>query len=127
MQEKTDLPQTIDAYIAQFSLERQVNLQSLRATIRAAAPDAKEKIAWRMPTFTLEGNLVHFAAYKDHINFYPEPSAIAAFKDLLSPLKTTKRAVQFPYDQPLPHNLISRMVTFRVVENLENATAKQKK
>ena len=126
MQENTDLPQTIDAYIAQFSQERQAILQSLRATIRTAAPDAQEKIAWRMPTFTLKGNLVHFAAFKNHMGFYPTPSAIEAFKNELVPYHSTKGAVQFSYDQPLPHDLISRMVKFRVAENLEKSAAKQK-
>ncbi len=127
MQEKTDQPKTIDAYIAQFPQDVQTILQGLRATIQATAPEATEKISYQMPTFYLEGNLVHFAAYKHHIGFYPAPSAIEAFEDELASYKTSKGAVQFPIDQPLPLDLIRRVVVFRVAENLEKATAKSRK
>ncbi len=127
MQGKTEQPKTIDAYIAQFPQDVQTILQGLRATIRAAAPEANEKISYQMPTLYLEGNLVHFAAYKHHIGFYPAPSAIDAFKDKLTPYKTSKGAVQFPIDQPLPVDLIRRVVVFRVAENLEKAAAKPRK
>jgi len=108
---------TIDAYIAQFSPEIQEKLQSLRKIIRETAPDAGEKISWQMPTFTLKGNLVHFAAHKNHIGFYPGPSGIEVFKDKLSEYKSSKGAVQFPNDKPLPFDLVREIVAFRVSEN----------
>lgn len=119
--------QTIDEYIAAFPAEVQQKLNELRQVIKAAAPQAGEKISYRMPTFTLEGNLVHFAAYKKHIGFYPTSSGIAHFQQELSAYKTSKGAVQFPVDQPIPYDLVRRMVAFRVQENLERATAKKKK
>jgi len=114
-------PKTIDEYIAGFPKDIQSKLQALRATIRKAAPDAEEAIKYQMPTFTLTGNLVHFAAFKNHIGFYPAPTGIAAFKKELAAYKTSKGAVQFPLDQPLPLKLIARMVKFRVKENLAKA------
>ena len=91
-----------------------------------AAPNAGEKISYQMPTFTLKGNLVHFAAYKKHIGFYPTPSGIEKFKKELSIYKGTKGYVQFPLDQPIPYDLVREIVTFRVQENLEKAEAKRK-
>ena len=117
----------IDEYIANFSEDVQEILQELRATIRAAAPEAEEAISYQMPTFKLKGNLVHFAAYKNHIGFYPAPRGIEVFKEELSAYKGAKGSVQFPIDQPLPLDLISRIVRFRVTENLEKAAAKSKK
>lgn len=108
---------TIDEYIAQFSPEIQEKLQSLRKVIRETAPDAGEKISWAMPTFTLNGNLVHFAAHKNHIGFYPGPIGIEAFKESLTDFKYSKGAVQFPYSKPLPFDLIREIVAFRVSEN----------
>ncbi|HYE69726.1 MAG TPA: DUF1801 domain-containing protein [Anaerovoracaceae bacterium] len=108
---------TIDEYIAQFSPEIQEILQSLRKVIRETAPEAGEKISYQMPTFTLNGNLVHFAAFKNHIGFYPAPSGIEAFKDKLAVYKTSKGAVQFPISKPLPFDLIKEIVAFRVLEN----------
>lgn len=108
---------TIDAYIAQFSPEIQEKLQSLRKSIRETAPDTGEKISYGMPTFTLNGNLVHFAAYKTHIGFYPTPSGIEAFKEKLSEYKYSKGAVQFPISKPLPFDLVQEIVAFRVSEN----------
>lgn len=108
---------TIDDYIAQFLPEIQEILQSLRNVIREAAPEASEKISWQMPTFFLNGNLVHFAAFKKHIGFYPAPSGIETFKDKLVGYKTSKGAVQFPIDKPLPFDLIREIVAFRVKEN----------
>jgi len=96
-------------------------LNALRTSIRSAAPDATEKMSYQMPTFYLNGNLVHFAAYRKHIGFYPTPSAIFAFRDELKPYKTSKGAVQFPIDKPLPLDLISRIVSFRVEENVRSA------
>jgi uncharacterized protein YdhG (YjbR/CyaY superfamily) len=118
---------SIDEYITTFPEDVQATLQELRATIKAAAPDATEKISYQMPTFYLKGNLVHFAAFKNHIGFYPVPSAIEAFQDELSVYKRSKGAVQFPLDQPMPLDLISRLVKFRVEENLKKAEMKAKK
>ncbi len=115
---------SIDAYIASFPAEIQSQLQAIRAVIRAAAPGAEEKISYQMPTFTLKGNLVHFAAYKNHIGFYPTPSAIQAFQAELSIYKGAKGSVQFPIDQPLPLELISKIVAYRVAENLKKAESK---
>ncbi len=120
-------PQTIDEYLINFPANIQVILEELRATIRKAAPEATETISYQMPTFTLHGNLVHFAAYKNHIGFYPAPSGIAAFQKELASYKGAKGSVQFPLDQPLPLALISQIVTFRVKENLALARAKTKK
>jgi uncharacterized protein YdhG (YjbR/CyaY superfamily) len=108
---------TIDDYIALFPPEIQTRLESLRRAIRETAPEAGEKISYNMPTYTLNGNLVHFAAHKTHIGFYPAPSGIETFKDKLSEYKSSKGAVQFPYNKPLPYDLIKEIVAFRVSEN----------
>ena len=121
------LPDNIDAYIAAFPPDIQASLQAIRATIRAAAPEATEAISYAMPTFKLHGNLVHFAAFKNHIGFYPAPSGIENFKDQLASYKTSKGALQFPLDRPIPHALIAEIVRFRVRENTENAAARRKK
>lgn len=92
-----------------------------------AAPEAEEKISYQMPTFALYGNLVHFAAHKNHIGFYPTPSGIEAFKEELSAYKGAKGSVQFPLDQPMPYDLISKIVKFRVKENVEKAESKKLK
>ena len=118
---------TVDEYIASFPEETQVKLQELRSTIRAAAPEAEEKISYQMPTFFLKGNLVYYAAWKKHIGFYAIPSANEAFQDELATYTVSKGAVQFPLDQPLPVDLITRMVRFRVAENLARAEAKARK
>jgi uncharacterized protein YdhG (YjbR/CyaY superfamily) len=120
-------PKTIDEYIAGFPPSVQAILQKIRSTIKAAAPEAEEKISYQMPTFTLKGNLVHFAAYKKHIGFYPIPSGIEAFKEELSIYKQGKGSVQFPLDQPIPYDLIGRITAFRLQENLERAKAKKKR
>lgn len=113
-------PANIDDYIASFPQEVQVILEKLRQTIRQAAPDATEKISYQMPTFYLNGNLVHFAAYKNHIGFYPAPSGIVAFQDELTKYKTSKGAIQFPINEALPLALVKKIVAFRVKENLAN-------
>ena len=118
---------TIDEYIARFPEEIQKKLEEVRATIKAAAPGATEKISYQMPTFYLYGNLVHFAAFKNHIGFYPVPSGIQAFKDELSQFEGSKGAVRFPLDKPLPLDLISRITKYRVGENLKKAEAKSGK
>jgi uncharacterized protein YdhG (YjbR/CyaY superfamily) len=107
---------TIDEYINSFPREVRNILQSLRQAIKVEAPQSKETINYQIPTFTLHGNLVHFAAYKSHIGFYPTPSAITAFKKELSKYKTSKGAIQFPIHQPLPLPLIRKIVAFRVKE-----------
>lgn len=118
-------PQSIDEYIANFPEEVQDLLQKVRMTIRKAAPDAEEKIRYGMPTFFLAGNLVHFAAFKNHIGFYPIPSGIEIFKNELAAYKSGKGSVQFPFDQPIPLDLISRITAFRVQENLAKAKTKR--
>jgi uncharacterized protein YdhG (YjbR/CyaY superfamily) len=115
---------TIDEYIDTFPEDVQRILNELRQTIREAAPQAQETINYQMPTFTLNGNLVHFAAYEHHIGFYPTPTGIEAFKRELSRYKGAKGSVQFPIDEPLPLPLIRRIVEYRVKENSER---KQKK
>ena len=126
---KTDqaAPRTIDEYIAGFPPEIQQLLEQIRTTIRAAAPDAEETISYQMPTFRLQGNLVHFAAFKNHIGFYPTPTGIEEFKEELSAYKGSKGAVQFPLDKPMPLDLIRRIVLFRVQENLAKAEARRRK
>jgi uncharacterized protein YdhG (YjbR/CyaY superfamily) len=115
---------SIDAYIATFPADIQALLQELRATIKAAAPGVTEKISYQMPTFYLKGNLVHFAAFKNHIGFYPAPSGIEEFKEELSRYEGSKGAIRFPLNQPLPLDLIRRIVKYRVAENLKKAEAK---
>ena len=115
---------SIDEYIATFPEDIQKTLKELKANIKAAAPEAEEKFSYGMPTFFLNGNLVHFAAFKSHIGFYPTPSGIEAFKDELSIYKGAKGSVQFPRDKPLPLALISKIVKFRVTENLKKAKKK---
>ncbi|MEP6621634.1 MAG: DUF1801 domain-containing protein [bacterium] len=113
----TRSPRTvIDDYIEGFGSDVQARLVKLRATIRLQAPDAVEKISYRMPTFYLNGNLVHFAAFDHHIGFYPTPSGIVAFEGELTGYKSSKGAVQFPHNEPLPLELIARIVAFRVAE-----------
>jgi uncharacterized protein YdhG (YjbR/CyaY superfamily) len=118
---------SIDEYIASFPDDVQARLQELRATIKAAAPDATEKISYGMAVFDLKGYLVYFAAHKNHIGFYPAPRGIEAFKDELDAYAGSKGTVQFPFDRPLPHDLIRRIVQFRVEENLQKAAAKAQK
>jgi uncharacterized protein YdhG (YjbR/CyaY superfamily) len=115
---------SIDEYIATFPAEIQALLESVRATIRAAAPEAEEKISYQMPTFVLNGNLVHFAAFKQHIGLYPAPSGIEAFQQELAPYKGAKGSIRFPISQPLPLELISAIVRYRVAENLKKPAAK---
>jgi len=121
-------PKNIDEYIAGFPNDVQEILEKIRMTIRKAAPDAEETISYQMPTFTLKGNyLVYFAAYKKHIGFYPAPIGNAEFKEELSVYEAGKGTVKFPLDKPIPFDLISKIVKFRVKENLDRAAAKAKK
>ena len=108
----------IDDYIAQHPATVAERLAAMRATIREQAPDAVERISYRMPTFWLNGNLVHFAAFAHHIGFYPGANGIAAFADKLSRFKSAKGSVQFPHDEPLPLDLVAAIVRFRVAENV---------
>lgn len=109
---------TIDEYIATFPENVQDILGKIRKVIREAAPEAEETISYGMPTFKLNGNLVHFAAYENHIGFYPTPSGIETFKEELSAYKCGKGSVQFPIDKPVPFDLVEKIVFFRVEENL---------
>jgi uncharacterized protein YdhG (YjbR/CyaY superfamily) len=117
---------SIDEYIATCPEDIQKILKKIRATIKAAAPDAEEKISYQMPTFALKGNLVHFAAFKNHIGFYPVPTGIEKFKKELSVYEGAKGSVKFPLDKPIPYTLISKIVKFRVKENLAKAAEKEK-
>ena len=109
-------PTTIDAYIAGFPVEVQEILGKVRELIRKEAPEAEEAIKYQIPTFVLNGNLVHFAAFKKHIGLYPTPSGIAAFERELTAYTNAKGSVQFPLDRPIPYSLIRRIVAFRVTE-----------
>lgn len=121
---ETKKPSNIDEYIGAFPNDVQEILEKVRATIQKAAPEAKEKISYSMPAFEQNGILVYFAAFKNHIGLYALPSGHEAFKDELSKYKSGKGSVQFPLDQPMPFDLITKIVKFRVQENLEKAKKK---
>ena len=116
---------SIDAYIAEFPPEIQQTLQQIRQVIHEAAPDAVEAIKYGMPTFVLHGNLVHFAAQKNHFGFYPAPSGIENFQEELSGYHCSKGAIQFPMDKPIPYETIRKITLFRVQENIHKAIAKK--
>jgi uncharacterized protein YdhG (YjbR/CyaY superfamily) len=122
----TVTPKTIDEYIATFPKAVQEVLEKIRLTIRKAAPQATETIKYHMPTFMLEGNLVYFAAFKKHIGFYPPVKGMVGFKDELSVYEGPKGSLLFPLDKPIPYDLISEIVKFRVLENHQRAQARQK-
>jgi uncharacterized protein YdhG (YjbR/CyaY superfamily) len=127
MRTDSTTPKTIDNYIAGFPKDVQEILEKIRLTIRKAAPDAEETISYQIPTFTLKGKyLVYFAAYKKHIGLYPAPRGSEKFKQELSGYEGGKGTIRFPFDKPIPFDLISRIVKFRVKENLERAKAKGK-
>src|SRR3989344_1916914 len=115
---------SIDQHIAEFPKETQQLLELLRMTIRKAAPKAEEVISYNMPAFKYNGMLVWFAGYKNHIGFYPSSTPIVVFKDQLKKYKTSKGAIQFPLDKPLPLALITKIVKFRIKQNLEKAATK---
>jgi len=119
MGEKKGQPTTIDEYIAQFPEDVQQILVKIRAVIKESAPEAVEKISYQMPGFYLNGFLVSFAVWKHHIGFYPKTSGMEAFKEELSAYKGTKGSVHFPLDEPMPYELISKLVKVRVAENLK--------
>ena len=122
MKELKEQFKTIDEYIRTFPEEVQRELEKMKKTIQEAAPEATEAIRYQMPTFRLNGkNLVHFAAFKNHIGFYPIPSGIEAFKKELSPYKQGKGSVQFPLDKPVPYELVKKIVKFRVVEIMKES------
>jgi uncharacterized protein YdhG (YjbR/CyaY superfamily) len=118
---------TIYEYVSSFPNDIQEILEKIRTTIREAAPDAEETISYQIPTFALKGNLVHFAAFKNHIGFYPTSTGIEKFKNELSGYEGAKGSVKFPFNKLIPFELISKIVAFRVKENLERAEAKGKK
>ena len=126
---KTDqtTPKTIDDYIASFPPDVRAILEKLRATIRKAAPGAEAAIKYRLPTFVLSGNLVHFGAFKRHIGFYATSTGHKQFRQELSAYEGSKGSVQFPLDKPIPYGLVSKMVKFRVQENLARSIANRKK
>jgi len=117
----------IDSYIACFPEKTQKILEKLRATIRKAAPEAKETISYGIPTFTFYGNLVHFGGYEKHIGFYPGADGIASFKKELSDYKGGRGTVRFPIDSSIPYTLITKIVKFRVLQNSEKAETKSLK
>ncbi|PKW29955.1 iron chaperone [Flavobacterium lindanitolerans] len=115
----TAKPDNIDEYIATFPHDVQKILEEVRSTIQKAAPEATEAIKYAIPTFVLNGNLVHFAAFKNHIGFYPAPEGMEEFDRELTAYKKGKGSVQFPFDQPIPLDLIARITAFRVKQNSE--------
>jgi uncharacterized protein YdhG (YjbR/CyaY superfamily) len=127
MEKKTSAILTIDEYIRAFPKPVQKKLESIRRLVRKLAPEAQEKISYQIPTFYLNGNLVHFAAFKSHIGFYPTPSGINEFQEELSKYKNGKGSVQFPMEDPLPMELIRRMVEYRIEKNKKKANAYRKK
>lgn len=122
---KSRAPEDIDEYIAQFPSDVQKILQKIRKTIQKAAPDAAEAISYAIPTFKLNGNLVHFAAYQNHVGLYPAPRGVAEFEVDLAPYEGGKGTARFPLNAPMPYELIARIVTFRVGKNMEKAGAKR--
>lgn len=117
----------IDNYISAFPKETQIVLQQVRESIKKIVPEAEEALKYGIPTFVLNGNLVHFGGFKNHIGFYPVPSGIKAFKKELAIYKQGKGSIQFPLDKPMPLQLISRIVKFRVTANLEKQKRKANK
>ncbi|HEY8889700.1 MAG TPA: DUF1801 domain-containing protein [Clostridium sp.] len=127
MEDNKITPKSIDEYILNFPPEIQGILKKLRKVIKESAPDAQEKISYQMPTFVLHGNLVHFAAFKNHIGLYPTPSGTDSFKLEIAEYKSGKGSIQFPLDKPIPYELIRKIVEFRVIENIKKAEDKLKK
>lgn len=124
MKSNTKSYSSMDEYISKFPAEIRKKLEEIRATIRAAAPEAVEKISYQMPTFYLHGNLVHFAAFTHHISLFPAPNGVKAFEKELANYETSKGTIKFPLDKPIPLELISRITQYRVAENQQKAQAK---
>ena len=127
MKAKRAAPQTIDDYIARFPNHVQKILQKVRATINKAAPGAKETISYRIPAFALNGILVYFAAFKKHVGLYPRTTAIRKFRKELSGYETSTGSVRFPFADPMPLGLITKIVKFRVKENRSRAKPGKKR
>ena len=127
MKAKQQRPTTIDEYIAEFPTDVQPLLEKVRAAIRKAAPKAEEAIKYQMPTFVLNGNLIHFAGYNNHIGLYPGSKPIAEFKDELTRYETSKGTVRLPLDKAIPAGLIGKITKFCVKRNTEKAAAKKHK
>lgn len=114
-------PENFEEYIAAFPVETQKRMEQIRATVKKAAPQAEEVISYGMPSFRLNGRLLYFAAFKNHIGFYPMATGVEAFRTLLSDYKWAKGSIQFPLSKPVPTDLITNIVKFRVMENLAKA------
>ena len=127
MEENKAVYTNIDEYITLYPEDVQNILQKIRAIIKSAAPEAEETIKYQLPTFTLGGNLVHFGAFKNHIGLYPTPSGTEKFKLEIAAYQGAKGSIRFPLDQPIPYDLISRIVAFRVTENREKVKTQGKK
>jgi uncharacterized protein YdhG (YjbR/CyaY superfamily) len=127
MQTSRSTPKTIDEYIAGFPDAVQRLLEQMRRTIRDAAPQAQEAIKYQIPTFVFHGNLVHFAAFKGHIGFYPTPSGIEAFEQELSAYERSNGTIRFPLEGPIAYDLVRKIVELRVRENLEREAARRKR
>jgi len=124
LEERTAAPKnagTVDDYIAAYDGEARARMETLRTLILSCDPNIQEKISWDMPAFVLNGPLVYFAAAKKHLGFYPMPKAIEAYSDQLAPYKHSKGAIQFPYDKPMPYDLIREMVLFRIKANTQDS------
>lgn len=124
---KPTAPKTIDEYIAGFPKDVQVTLRKIRATIRKAAPGAQETISYEIPTFKLNGTLISFAAFSQHIGLYPAPSGSESFNRRLAAYRSSKSTVKFPLDKPVPHSLVTQIVKLRVEANREKAAAKARR
>lgn len=124
---ETRAPETVDEYIAGFPREVQTILKQIRKTVKAAAPEARERIAYRIPTFDLDGVLVHFAAFKNHIGFYPPVRGDAGLEKAVAPFANEKGNLSFPLDEPIPYALITRIVKFRMKQNRATAAASKKR
>ena len=118
---------TIDKYIASFPEASREILEQIRSTFKQIVPEAEEAICYGIPTLRLKGNLVHYAAYKNHIGFYPGASGVAAFREELSDYNVSKGTVQFPIDKPIPFDLLIKIINFRVKENMLKAGLKNRK
>lgn len=127
MKESNIVIETIDAFIAQYPPEIQDVLQKIRQTIHEAVPEANEKIAYGIPTFTLEGNLVHFSAFTNHIGFYPDPRGIEQFIEKLAKYRSGKGTIKFPLSEPIPFDLIREVTLWRAEQNRQKANQKKQK